>query len=147
MGETSKLKYDAAKKIVNELEAGVNSLVSTKASLEQVYREIHALSKGTGPNNGQMLAAKVAEMDRLETELKRQLSLVAYASGGARTAVLDYGEYLGRKTEKYKSLTDVLKKKTLAEHQANYIELSPKLYNLVEKLQPIVAYAKTLPEG
>ncbi len=84
-------------------------------------------------------------MDRLETELKRQLSLVAYVSGGATTAVLDYGEFLGRKTEKYKKVTDVLKKKTLAMHQANYIDLAPKLYNLVEKLQPIVAYAKTLP--
>ena len=78
-------------------------------------------------------------------ELKRQLSLVAYVSGGATTAVLDYGEFLGRKTEKYKKVTDVLKKKTLAMHQANYIDLAPKLYNLVEKLQPIVAYAKTLP--
>ncbi len=145
MGDKSKKKYDDAQKIVNELEAGVNSLVSTKASLEQVYREIHTLSEGTGPNNGGMLTAKAAEMDRLETELKRQLSLVAYVSGGATTAVLDYGEFLGQKTEKYKKVTDVLKKKTLAMHQANYIDLAPKLYNLVEKLQPIVAYAKTLP--
>lgn len=143
MGKTSTRKYEAAKQIVNELTAGVNSLVSTKASLEQVYREIHALSKS--PNNGGMLAAKAVEMDRLETALKRQLSFVSYVSGSATTAVLDYGEYLGRKTEKYKKVTDALKKKTLAEHQANYIELSPMLYNLVEKLQPIVAYAKTLP--
>lgn len=146
MGNKSKKKYDDAKKIVNELEAGVNSLVSTIANLEQAYRDIHALSKETPDiNNGKKLAAKVVEMDRLETEVKRQLSLVSYASGGATTAVLDYGEFLGRKTEKYKKVTDVLKKTTLAEHQAKYRELTPKLYNLVEKLQPIVAYAKTLP--
>lgn len=143
MGDRSRLKYEAAKRIVNELQAGVNSLVSTKASLEQVYREVHALSKS--PKNGGMLATKVVEMDRLETELKSQLSLVSYVSGSATTAVLDYGEFLGQKTEKYKKVTDALKKKTLAEHQVNYIELTPKLYNLVEKLQPIVAYAKTLP--
>lgn len=143
MGDGSKRRYKAAKQSVNDLTAGVSSLVSTKASLEQVYGEIHALS--TNSSNGGALAAKSVEMDRLETELKRQLSLVSYVSEGARTAVLDYGDYLGRKTEKYKDLTDMLKKKTLAVHQANYIDLAPKLYALVQKLQPIVDYAKTLP--
>lgn len=143
MGKGSKRRYQAAKQSVNDLTSGVNSLASTKASLEQVYREIHALS--TNSSNGVLLAAKIVEMDRLETELKRQLSLVSYVSEGARTAVLDYGDYLGRKTEKYKDLTDMPKKKTLADHQKHYIDLAPKLYALVQKLQPIVDYAKTLP--
>ncbi|MBK9947872.1 MAG: hypothetical protein IPP12_11890 [Nitrospira sp.] len=146
MGKKSTAKYKAAKQNVNDLTAALGSLVSTKASLEQVYSEVRALSKGpNNPNTGVMLAAKVVEMDRLETSLKRQLSLVSNTCGNARTTLLDYGEFLGQKTEKYKNVTDAMKKKSLEDHQKKYVKLAPKLYNLVAKLQPIVAYAGTLP--
>lgn len=146
MGKKSEVKYKAAKQNVNDLTAGLGLLVGTKISLEQVYREIHALHKGANnPNVGSMLAAKVVEMNRLENALKSQLSHVSDVCGNARTTVLDYGAFLGKKTEKYASLTDALKKKSLEKHQQKYTKLAPKLYNLVEKLQPIVAYAQTLP--
>ena len=43
MGKKSTAKYKAAKHNVNDLTAALGSLVSTKASLEQVYSEVRAL--------------------------------------------------------------------------------------------------------
>ncbi len=53
-------------------------------------------------------------------------------------AVLDYGEFLAKKTEKYKSMTDALKKKSLAKHQKRYAKLMPVLQSMDENLHEFV---------
>ena len=56
----------------------------------------------------------------------------------AKIEVEDYGQFLTNKAERYKSLKDLLKKKTLEMHQKRHTKLEARLTNLEQSLKSIV---------
>ena len=120
MGKKSTAKYQAAKAAMKDFDAEYTSIVGA------IYR----LANYSRPE----------EIEGLKREfelIKPKTPAVLQQCQKAKMAVLDYGEFLAKKTEKYKSMTDSLKKKSLAKHQKRYAKLMPVLQSMDENLHEL----------
>lgn len=138
MGKKSEAKFIAVKQHINSLTTDLDLLFFTLDKLKRVLadwdnkkRELARRPKDVS------LSESIAELEREFSRAKGKLqALVPRASKSmldANTDLLDYGAFLSHKAQKYASPIYTLMRKSLEEHQKNYVDLVPKLDNLQQR--------------
>lgn len=138
MGKRSTAKFQAAKAAVKDMEREYRSM-SMKPDLMNTLSSVmwFQLYQDSQKGPDELNRAKSQALKHIH-QVMPLLAPVWLRCQKAKIEVEDYGQFLTNKAERYKSLKDLLKKKTLEMHQKRHTKLEARLTNLEQSLKSIV---------
>ncbi len=138
MGKRSTAKFQAAKAAVKDMEREYKSM-SMKPDLMNTLSSVmwFQLYQDSQKGPDELNRAKSQALKHIH-QVMPLLAPVWLRCQKAKIEVEDYGQFLTNKAERYKSLKDLLKKKTLEMHQKRHTKLEARLTNLEQSLKSIV---------